>query len=264
MVTIPLVVVLSVSILVKLGLFLINHRLGKRIGSTTLLATAADSRNDVVATFAVLTAAVIEVTTGLPADGYIGLGVAIFILYSGAALAKQTISPLLGEAADPALQQIILDTVRTNPRVLGYHDLMVHDYGPGQRFASIHVEMDRNEDPLLCHDIIDDLERECLTKHNVHLVVHYDPVVTGDAELDRMRQCVSQILSAYDARLSIHDFRMVQGNGHTNLIFDIAIPDDLLPKKKTIKTYLDTQLCDQGDTTYYTVITFDPTAFNKE
>ena len=264
LVTVPLIVVLALSILVKLTMYFINKYLGRQIHSTTLLATAADSRNDVIATSAVLAAAIIEKFTDLPVDGYIGLAVAIFILYSGASLARQTISPLLGEAADPALQQMILDIVRENPRVLGYHDLMVHDYGPGQRFASVHVEMDRNEDPMLCHDIIDDLERECLTKHNVHLVVHYDPVVTGDAALDQIRQCVSRILSTFDSRLSIHDFRMVQGNGHTNLIFDIAIPDDLLPQKKAIKRYLDTQLCDLDDTTYYTVITFDPTAFNQK
>ncbi len=262
--SVPLVAVLVLSILIKLWLFITNRKFGKLIGSSALLATAADSRNDVIATLAVLTAAVLEAFTALPADGYIGLGVALFILYSGAQLARQTISPLLGEAASPELRQIILDTVRRDPRVLGFHDLMVHDYGPGQRFASIHVEMDKNEDPMLCHEIIDNLERECLSKYNIHLVVHYDPVVTGDAELDQMRTCVAQILAEFDMRLSIHDFRMVQGKEHTNLIFDVALPDDLFAQKKQIKTYLDTQLCDRSDTTYYTVITFDPTAFNQE
>ena len=123
-------------------------------------ATAADCRNDVIATLAVLAAAVIEHFSKLRIDGFVGLAVALFILYSGASLAKQTISPLLGEAASPELQALIVDYVQANPKVLGYHDLMVHDYGPGQRFATLHVEMDNRDDPLLCHEIIDDMERE--------------------------------------------------------------------------------------------------------
>ncbi len=262
-VSVPLIAVLVLSIGVKLWLFLFNQKLSKLIGSSTLAATAADSRNDVIATAAVLAAATVEALTKWRVDGYIGLGVSLFILYSGAMLAKDTISPLLGEAASPELRQDIIDTVSADPRVLGYHDLMVHDYGPGQRFASLHVEMDKNEDPMLCHEIIDDLERACLHNHNVHLVVHYDPVVTGDAELEQMRCAVQTFLADYDQRLSLHDFRMVQGNSHTNLIFDIALPDDLLAKKKEIKTYLDAQLCGLSEKTYYTVITFDPFAFNQ-
>ena len=209
--SVPLVAVLIFSILVKLWLALFNRTLGKHIGSTALLATSADSRNDVIATAAVLAAAVIEAVTSWRVDGYIGLAVALFILYSGAMLARDTISPLLGEAASPELRQLIIDTVRTHPMVLGYHDLMVHDYGPGQRFASLHVEMDQEEDPMVCHDIIDDLERECLEKHNVHLVIHYDPVVTDDPELERLRTAVQNILCQIDSRITIHDFRMVRG-----------------------------------------------------
>ena len=152
-----LAAVLAGSILVKLWLAAFNRKLGKRIGSTALEATAADSRNDVIATSAVLAAALIEHFTSWQVDGWIGLAVALFILYSGCSLAKQTISPLLGEAASPHLRQEILELVRSHPKVLGLHDLMVHDYGPGQRFASLHVEMDHKEDPLLCHDIIDDI-----------------------------------------------------------------------------------------------------------
>jgi len=128
----------------------------------------------------------------------------------------------------------------------------------------LHVEMDQCEDPMLCHDIIDDLERECLALHNVHLVVHYDPIVTGDAELTHIRCDVEMFLRAYDERLSVHDFRMVKGNGHTNLIFDVTLPDTLIDQKRAIKTYLDSALCAHDGTTYYTVITFDPASFNKE
>jgi len=259
----PLVLVLAGSILVKLWLAFINRRLGKLIGSTALEATAADSRNDVFATAAVLLAAVIEHFTRWQVDGWIGLAVALFILYSGCSLARQTVSPLLGEAADPKLRQQILELVRSHPKVLGLHDLMVHDYGPGQRFASLHVEMDHNEDPLLCHDIIDDIERDCMEQYQVHLVIHYDPVVTGDAELEHTKALVQELLTEYDHRLTLHDFRMVRGVHHTNLIFDVVIPDGLLPHKKEIQTQLDAALTHQAGGPYYTVITFDPEAFNE-
>ena len=254
--------VLLGSMAVKLWLSLFNSRLGKKIGSETLMATAADSRNDVIATAAVLVSGLAEKFTGWHIDGFMGLAVAVFILYSGIGLAKDTISPLLGEAAGPELQEQILDQIRSEKRVLGYHDLMVHDYGPGRRFASVHVEMDRREDPLLCHELIDDLERECLESHGIHLVIHYDPVVTDDPELDRMKAAVTEALKQIDGRLSLHDFRMVQGSGHTNLIFDVALPEDLAEKKGEIKARLDQKLNQDAPCTYFTVITFDPTAFN--
>ncbi|MBR4072738.1 MAG: cation transporter [Clostridia bacterium] len=256
----PLIVVLIFSIGVKLWLSFFNKKLSTIINSAALSATASDSRNDVIATSAVLIAALIELFTGLRVDGYIGLAVALFILYSGASLAKETISPLLGENADSHLKQLISDSVSNHPLVLGYHDLMVHDYGPGQRFASMHVEMDVAEDPMLCHDIIDDLERECLKNHNVHLVIHYDPVVTGDEELNEMKTLVSDILKNYNEHISIHDFRMVKGIGHTNLIFDAVLPYGLESKK--VKNYLDGEL-KKKEETYYTVITFDFEAFNN-
>ena len=260
----PMIAVLLLSIAAKLWMAMFNRKLGKLIHSSALLATASDSRNDVIATAAVLVCAVIGHLTKLQIDGYIGLGVALFILYSGANLAKETISPLLGENASPQLRQLIIDTVKNTPKVLGYHDLMVHDYGPGQRFASMHVEMDRNEDPMECHNIIDDLERECFSRHNVHLIVHYDPIVVGDAALEQMRRHVQETIRTYDPRMSIHDFRMVQGTGHTNLIFDAVLPFDLAGKEKAIKAYLDETLAQTGDTRYYTVITFDYAAYNQE
>ena len=256
------VLVLSGSMAVKLWLALFNGKLGKHIGSTALAATAADSRNDVITTGVVLLAAVIEAFTSWHIDGYMGLAVALFILYSGGKQAKETISPLLGEAASPELRQLIVDEISENPNVLGYHDLMVHDYGPGQRFASIHVEMDQRQDPLLCHMIIDDLERECLKSHGIHLVIHYDPVVSDDPELDRMRTVVSEILLDIDSRLAIHDFRMARSTGHNNLIFDVTLPSDLTGKEKAIKQQLDDQLANRETGKYYTVITFDPAAFN--
>ena len=262
--SIPLVIVLVGSVLVKLWLSLFNTSLGKHIDSAALLASAADSRNDVISTLAVLAAAVLEKFTGFRVDGYMGLAVAVFILYSAVGLAKDTISPLLGESASPELCHVIADIMDAEPRVLGYHDLMVHDYGPGQRFGSLHVEMDQAEDPLSCHELIDDLERLCLEKHNIHLVIHYDPVVIGDPEQDSLRNTIFEALQSVDARLNLHDFRLVRGAHHTNLIFDIALPSDLCGREKEIGSAIDTALADRGDhMKYYTVITFDNEAFNQ-
>ena len=254
--------VLVGSILVKLWMSLFNTRLSKTIHSATLAATAADSRNDVITTSAVLLAVLIEHFTAFRADGWMGLAVSCFILYSGVGLAKDTISPLLGENADPELREKIVDNIRACPKVLGFHDLMVHDYGPGQRFASIHVEMDRREDPMECHEIIDDLERECLKSHGVHLVIHYDPVVTNDPELDRMHVRVEQLLHTYDIRLGVHDFRMVPGKGHVNLIFDVVLPTDLRGQEADITAALEKALNQGSGVTYYPVITFDQSSFN--
>ena len=256
--------VLVGSILVKLWMAMFNTQLGRHIDSQTLLASAADSRNDVISTTAVLVAGLVERFSGLQIDGFMGLAVALFILYSGAMLGKETISPLLGENATPELRKLIVDTVQSDERVLGYHDLMVHDYGPGQRFASLHVEMDQREDPMLCHDIIDNLERVCYEKHKVHLVIHYDPVVMDNEELSQMRQQVAQLLAEQDSRLTLHDFRMVRSKGHTNLIFDVALPFDMLGKEKQLKKGLEKALEQKNQGKFYTVITFDPEAFNKE
>ena len=258
----PVAVVLVASIMVKLWMSLFNRKLGNLISSTTLQATAADSRNDAISTTAVLVATLIELFTSWKIDGFMGLGVAAFILYSGINLARETISPLLGESASTELRELIISVLEDHPEVLGYHDLMVHDYGPGQRFASMHVEMDQQADPLECHELIDNLERECLKLHRVHLVLHYDPVVTGDEEQDRLRGVVEDILHQEDGRISIHDFRMVRGKGHTNLIFDAALPPELMQDKKNIKRRLDEALNASGETTYYTVVTFDMAVFN--
>ena len=254
--------VLAGSILVKLWLSLFNTRLGKHIDSKALLATAADSRGDVLATAGVLLAGIVEHFTSWRIDGFVGLAVAVFILFSGWNLAKETISPLLGEAASPELRERIVDYISQQPMVLGYHDLMVHDYGPGRRFASIHVEMDMREDPLKCHELIDDMERECLRSHNIQLVIHYDPVVTDDPELDSLREQVSAWMLRQDERLSIHDFRMVKGEAHTNLIFDVALPQALRGQENALRTGLEAHLNRSSAVTYHLVITFDPEAFN--
>ena len=262
-VSIPLVAVLVLSILAKLWLSLFNTRLGKYISSTAILATAADSRNDCISTGAVLVAALVEYFTGWRIDGYMGLAVAAFILYSGWNLAKDTISPLLGESASPELQKQIADLVKTDESVLGYHDLMVHDYGPGQRFGSLHVEMDQKLDALWCHEQIDNLERKCACELGVHLSIHYDPVVVGDPVVDETRECLCQLLKQLDERLTLHDFRMVQSKGHTNLVFDINMPHAMAGQEKAIQKGLEKALAETRQGKYYLVITFDRGGFDS-
>jgi cation diffusion facilitator family transporter len=251
-----LAVVLLVTIGVKLWMCLFNTRLGATIGSSSLLATAADSRNDCIATSAVLISALVESRTGLPVDGWMGLAVAAFILYSGLTLAKETVSPLLGEGIDSGLREDILDYIQSCPKVLGCHDLMVHDYGPGRRYASVHVEMDAREDPLECHDLIDDMERECLRSHNVHLVIHYDPIATDDPERICLQEQAQGLLKAIDSRLSLHDFRMVQGRRHMNLLFDVPLPQQLRGREEEIRRQVE-QAMNGGERVYHVKITFD-------
>jgi len=250
-------VVLLLSIAVKLILSFYYKKVGEQISSKTLLAASVDSRNDVIMTAAVLVASVIEYLAKVKVDGYIGLAVAIFIVYSGIVLAKETMSVLLGEGINEELKDILEDYILSCPKVVGCHDLIVHDYGPNHRFASIHVEMDKNEDPLVCHELIDDMEEECMKSHGVHLVIHYDPIVTDDPEAERLRQLVLTILQVKDERLSIHDFRMVQGQGHENLIFDVLLPSDLRGQEKSIQKAIETALNTIEPKTYYTKITFD-------
>lgn len=259
--SLPLAVVLVGSILGKLWLWGFNRTLGNHVNSTALLTTAADSRNDVISTGAVLLAAGIEAVTHWQVDGIMGLLVALFILYSGVTMAKETISPLLGEATSPELRQQIAHLVEKQPLVLGFHDFMVHDYGPGKRFASLHIEMDQREDPLVCHEMIDGIERACLRDLGVHLVIHYDPIVTGDASLDAMQQLVTEAIHKIDTRLTYHDFRMVQGKKHTNFIFDVVLPPDLWDTRKEIRAQLEADLSQQTGKAIHAVVTFDRDAF---
>ena len=219
-----------------------------------------DSRNDVLATSAVLIAAIVEWFSGWNLDGYIGLAVALFILYSGVKMVKETVDPLLGRAGSQEIRQAIIAVVCARKEVLGYHDLLIHDYGPNQCFASIHVEIDYREETMRCHDIIDEIERECLEALNVHLVIHYDPIITNDASLELMRQRVEMILREYDEGLFLHDFRVADGKGERKLIFDISVPDELQGECYAIRRFIDEKLSTMDEQKYSTVITFDPMA----
>lgn len=253
--------VLLGSIVVKLWMSWFCGTLGKRIDSMTLRATAADSRNDVISTAAVLLGCLAGHFFHWKIDGWIGMAVALFIVWSGCKIAKETISPLLGEGADPELARQIKTLILSHERVLGIHDLMVHDYGPGRCFASVHAEMDVEQDPLECHDIIDDIERDALKELKVHLVIHYDPIVTNDEELNHMRGLIQERLADIDSSLTMHDFRMVRGPGHTNLIFDLEVPFSLAEHTAQLKRQIDERV-QLEDSRYYTVITFDAAAQN--
>ena len=251
-----LAVVLVASIGVKLWMCLFNRKLGRAIDSQALLATAADSRNDCIATAAVLVSALVEHFTKVPVDGWMGLAVAVFILRSGITMAKETVSPLLGEAADSSLRADIVDYISGNPKVLGWHDLMVHDYGPGRRYASVHVEMDHREDPMDCHEIIDDMERECLRSHNVHLVIHYDPIVTDDPEIICLKEEALRLLKTFGEALTLHDFRMVKGRRHMNLLFDVPLPQTLRGREEEIRSSIESAM-NGSARVYHVKITFD-------
>lgn len=217
--------VLAASILVKLWLSGFNRAVGKKINSETLMATAADSRNDVLTTGAVLLSTILCSLTGYGIiDGMMGVGVAAFILWSGWGLVMDTLSPLLGESPSPELVEHIERTVMSYPGVLGVHDLMVHDYGPGHQFASLHVEFPAETDPLTAHDVIDNIENDFLKKDRLQVTIHYDPIVTADASVGVLRARLKEHARQLDPRLSIHDLRIVPGDSHTNVLFDLVFP----------------------------------------
>lgn len=248
--------VLIGSIIVKLWMALFNKSLGKKINSSTLEATAADSRNDVISTSAVLVAALISHFFNIELDGYMGIAVAAFILYSGVGLVKETLDPLLGKAPDPLLVEHIEKKILSYSGVLGTHDLMIHDYGPGRQFASVHVEMAAEDNVIKSHDVIDNIERDFLENENLNLIVHYDPIITGDDKINDMRCWLSEQIKTIDADLSIHDLRIVPGETHTNLIFDCVVPHDLGMSQSQLKANI-RKLVNEKYPTHYCVITID-------
>ncbi len=249
-------VILLCSVGIKLWMCLFYYQMGKRIRSATLRAAAADSRNDVIATTAVLFAGIISWAFQIHLDGFAGLGVAIFILYSGVGVAKDTISPLLGERADNRLVEQISQIVLSHDKVLGIHDLLVHDYGPGKCYASVHVELSAEEDPMICHDIIDSIECNALENLNVNLVIHYDPVLTNDAEWNEMRAAVQSMVQNIDPALSIHDFRLVRGACQTKVVFDLAVPYSKRDMHMQLKEQVVGAMAELGDK-YTAIIRLD-------
>ena len=218
------VVILIASILVKLWMCLFNRNLGRRIGSAAMEATATDSLSDVVATSAVLAGTLVGEFTGVSIDGWVGVVVAIFILRAGWGAAKDTVDPLLGSAPDPVLVKEIQDVVLSHKQVVGMHDLVIHDYGPGRRMCSFHAEVPQNADIMEAHDAIDHIEREIYQKFGVETTAHMDPVATEDEAVNSLREQVRDLVREVNPEMNIHDFRVTRGPQHTNLIFDVVVP----------------------------------------
>ncbi|MCR5688191.1 MAG: cation diffusion facilitator family transporter [Lachnospiraceae bacterium] len=229
--------ILIVSIIVKLYMYYYNTRLGKALSSGAMKATALDSFTDSVATLVVLASSLISYYTGAAIDGWCGLAVSLFVLYAGISSAKDTMDPLLGSKPSKEYVEAIEKFVMSYDDVIGIHDLVVHDYGPGRTMISLHAEVGADRNILDVHDTIDNIERRINEKLGCSCVIHMDPVVRGDAATDRMRRLCQLIAKSVDERFTIHDFRMVKGPSHTNLIFDVVAPFDCrLSEEEIINT----------------------------
>lgn len=248
--------ILAASVCVKLWMNFLNRTLSQKIDSAALAATAADSLADAVATTVVLAGLLVGHFSGLYIDGWLGVAVAIFILRSGVGAVKDTIDPLLGQPPEPALVKDVQDTVLSHKEIVGLHDLLIHDYGPGRRFLSLHAEVPADADIMAAHDIIDHVERELRDKYAVEAVIHMDPIVLGDEATDRMRELVSRRAREIDPAITIHDFRMTGGPLHTNLIFDMVVPHSCPLTNEQAKARI-ADAMKQEDPRYFTVVEID-------
>ncbi len=251
-----MVAVLAVSILFKLWLVVFNRTVAKRIDSSVMRATAADSLSDAGASAAVLIALLIFKFTGFDADGYMGIAVAVVIFIAGVKILNETKNAILGESADPEVVENVKRIVAEFPDALGIHDMVVHSYGPGQTIVTLHIEVDGDKSVFDSHDMIDMIERRLNTELGIHSNIHMDPIVTNDAEISGMKTIVRGLVKEIDERLDIHDFRFVRGVTHTNLIFDLNAPFELKISdadiKKAIAEKISEYNCD-----YFAVVTVD-------
>lgn len=246
-------VILAVSILVKLYMSLYNRQIGKKINSAAMAATAADSISDAISTSAVLAAMLVAKFSGLMIDGYVGMIVAVLILISGVKAAKETIAPLLGQAPEAEFVQQIERIVMSHPPICGIHDLIVHDYGPGRVMISLHAEVPAGGDMLELHDVIDNAEIALRRELNCEAVIHMDPIVTDDGITSELRAKVSELVKTIDERITIHDFRIVPGNTHTNLIFDAVVPFDIGISAQEVSERI-SRLVSEMDSNYFAVV----------
>ena len=251
-----IIVILLASILVKCYKFYYNRTLGKKLDSAAMSATAMDSISDCLATTVVLIATLVGHFTSITIDGWCGLLVGLFICRAGIMAAKETIGPLLGQPPSPEFVEQVSNIVMSYEEVIGLHDLIVHDYGPGRVLISLHAEVPADGDILTLHDVIDTIEQELKTTLNCHAVIHMDPVQVGDEETDRLKAMVKDIIAQIDSSLTIHDFRIVTGPTHTNLIFDVVTPFDFRLTDSEL-TALIQEKVKQENPGYFTVIQVD-------
>lgn len=219
-----LVGILGLSVLIKIWLMIFNRKLGKRINSTVMLATSADSKNDVVVTSATILSTLIAGLTGLNIDGYMGLVVSIFVMLAGFRIGRETLEPLLGQAIQQDVYVKITEMVQSYDGIIGTHDLIVHNYGPTRRMATIHAEVPNNINFEMAHETIDRIERDVVEKLDIFLVIHMDPIEVNDAMVLEKKKIVLDIVKGLEAKASIHDFRIVNGEYQINLIFDLVLP----------------------------------------
>ena len=219
--------ILIASICVKLYMFLYNRSVGKKIGSSAMAATATDSLSDAIATTVVLLSMGVAHFFRVNIDGYAGMLVALFILYAGYSAAKDTLAPLLGQAPDPDFVRRVYDIVMAHPEVVGIHDLVVHDYGPGRKMVTLHTEVDGKGDFFVLHDAIDNIERELTAECGCHATIHMDPIESDNETVLAMRDRIAELVRRIDPAITIHDFRVVPGRTHTNVIFDAVVPPGL-------------------------------------
>lgn len=249
-------VVLVISILAKLWQCLFYRKVGRMIKSESVEATSKDSRNDVIATSVVLLGAVITMLTGVNLDGYMGAAVALFIVFSGVQLTISTADPLLGQAPEGELVQTITEKMLSYPGIIGMHDLAVHNYGVGRCFASAHCEVDARNDILVSHDLIDNIERDFSRDLGIHMVIHLDPVIVGDARTDALHRKVQSLVTALYPTVTIHDFRVIWGVTHSNIVFDAAVPFAVKDSDTVITQKLEAEI-QKLDPDYRTVVTID-------
>lgn len=226
------IIILLISIIVKLWLSIFNKDLGKRINSTAMEATSMDSLGDVLATSATIISVLVFAIAKVNIDGYIGVLVAFIVLYAGFKIAKDTLEPLIGVGIDPKIAQSIHNKVMSYEGILGMHDLIVHNYGPGKSMASLHAEVPSNVDIETSHEIIDKIEREVLQELGVFLVIHMDPVAVNNEKTLAIRTSIENIVKALDNNLTLHDFRIVDGKNQINIIFDLVVPRSYTKNQK--------------------------------
>ena len=253
--TVIMMAVLAFSVVVKFGMFFYYRSVSRKIGSGSLKAAGADSLNDCISTIAILVCTVITYFTGVELDGYVGIAVALFIVFNGIKLIKETMSPLLGEKPSPSLVKKISEEICAYDGVKGIHDLIVHNYGPNRYFASVHVEVDAKTDVLESHELADTIEREFLEK-GINLVIHMDPVIVDDERVNALKQIAVDALKSIDESLTLHDFRVVWGENRKNLIFDVVVPYGFRLTDKELISSIDEKI-KETDPAAYPVISVD-------
>lgn len=251
-----MIIVLVISIIMKFWISHFYKKIADKISSATIKAASTDSRNDVISTSVVLLSVIISKFTGMEIDGYMGVLVALFILYSGVDILRDILNPILGEMPAPDFIDKIEKKILSYEGIINIHDLVVHNYGPNRYFATVHAEVDAKEDILKSHDMIDNIERDFARDLDINLVIHLDPIITSDNEINQLRCMTGKIVKSIDDKLSMHDFRVVRGETHTNLIFDVVIPVGYEIKSNELIEKIEKAVKEENKD-YYAVVTID-------